>query len=383
MHRDAARDTLPRRSGVPGGESLLSKFHTQNAQLADALENAAGSGAEPYADGKAIISSLSALDEQMRKQVSAAYKQASESAGAKVDIPLQGVAQDYADVLHNFGDKVPSGVRNNFESLGLQSGTQKKVFGFEDAERLLQNINANRSNDPATNTALGKLSNAVKAAILGADDQGGVFAAPRQMAADRFALRDRVPALADAADGVVTPEDFTRKYLMNGDVDHVSALADLLRQKDPQALSLAQGQVGNQIKQSAFGMNMGGDKSFSPERFAKALQNFGGTEKLTALFGPEATDDLYTIGRVGSYIHSEPAFSPVNRSNTAGALMDMTEHIPIVGKAISAAGKRAMIAKALQGNLKDTGAIVPAPIIAPQNAVLVNAYRPVEEKQGQ
>lgn len=346
--------------GLPAGRQLLSKFNSQNSQLATALDNTVGSGGEAYKDGKAIVQSLASIDEAMQKQVSSAYKEAAQSSGAKLNVPLNGVAQDYANVLQNFGDKVPSGVRNNFEALGLQTGMQKKVFGIDDAENLLKNINANRSNDPATNTALGQLSQSVKKAVLSADDEGGVFAFPREMAAQRFALRDKIPALADAADGLIAPEDFTKKYLMNGDVDHVNALAELLSKEAPKTLDIARGQVGNELRTAAFGENLAGDKSFAPERFAKALRNFGGTEKLAGLYGPEATDDLYTIGRVGSYIHSEPSFSPVNRSNTGSALLDMAEGIPMVGKAISAVGKRQMIARALQGKLSDTSVMAPS-----------------------
>jgi hypothetical protein len=368
--------------GLPAGRQLLSKFSSQNGQLAAALDNAAGAGGEPYKDGKAIIGTLSGIDDSMRSQIGSAYKAAEQSSGAKFDVPLHGVAQDYAQVLHNFGDKVPSGVRNNFDALGLQGGTQRKVFGIDDAESLLKNINANRGIDPATNAALGQLTASVKNAILTADDQGGVFAQPRQMAAQRFSLHDNVPALADASAGKIAPEDFTRKYLMNGDVDHVKALADLLAQHSPDTLGLVRGQVGNELKQAAFGINAAGDKSFAPERFGAALKNFGGTEKLSALYGPEATDDIYTVGRVGSYIHSEPNFSPVNRSNTGSAVLDMASGIPMVGSAISAIGKRAMIARALRGELSDTGMAAETPATL-QDSLILNAARPTPIGQGQ
>lgn len=360
--------------GLPAGSPLLSKFNSQNAQLAKVLNSTVGQGQEPYQGGKQIVNALASIDDSMSKQVSSAYKAAEQSSGAKVNVPLNGLAQDYADVLHDFGDKVPTGVRNNFEALGLMSGTQNKVFGVDDAERLLKVINANRSADPATNAALTRLGSSVKNAVLGADDQGGVFAAPRQLAAQRFALHDNVPALADAAAGGIAPEDFTRKYLVNGDVDHVKALVQLLQKENPAALDTARSQVGGELQNAAFGMNMSGDKSFSPERYAKALRNIGGTEKLNALYGPEATDDLYTIGRVGSYIHTEPAFSPVNRSNTGSAVLDMASEIPVVGKAISALGKRQMIARALAGNLGDTGQITDMPGMVNTSALL-NALR--------
>jgi hypothetical protein len=359
--------------GLEVGAPLLQKFNTQNSQLAKVLSGAVGDAQEPYHGGKQIIDTLASIDDSMSKQVSAAYKAAEQSSGAKLNVPLKGLAQDYAEVLHNFGDKVPTGVRNNFDSLGLMSGTQQKVFGVDDAERLLKVINANRSADPATNAALTQLAKSVKGAVLGADDSGGVFAGPRQMAAQRFALHDNVPALADAAAGKIAPEDFGQKYLVNGDVDHVKNLVDLLQTKSPAALDVARGQVGDHIQRGAFGENMGGDKSFSPERYAKALRNLGGTEKLNALYGPEITDDLYTVGRVGSYIHSEPAFSPVNRSNTGSAVLDMASEIPVVGKAITALGKKQMIARALAGQLGDTGLLTAPP--DQLNSSIISALR--------
>jgi hypothetical protein len=359
--------------GLPAGSQLLSKFNTQNAQLGKVLSGAVGEGQEAYQGGKQIVSSLADIDNSMSKQVSAAYKAAEQASGAKLDVPLKGLAQDYAAVLHDFGDKVPSGVRNNFDALGLMSGTQQKVFDVDAAEKLLKVINANRGADPAANEALRRLSESVKGALLGADDQGGVFAAPRQMAAQRFALHDSVPALADAAAGSIAPEDFGRKYLVNGDVDHVNALVNLLQEKNPAALDVARGQVGDHIRTAAFGENMAGDKGFSPERYAKVLRNLGGTEKLGALYGPEVTDDLYTIGRVGSYIHSEPSFSPVNRSNTGSAVLDMASDIPIVGKAITSAGKKHMIARALAGDLSNTGLLAPPSGVV--NASIINALR--------
>lgn len=342
--------------GTEAGAPLLNRLQQQNGQLGTALESTVGSGGEAYADGQTVINALKGIDDSMRGQISGAYKAAEQSSGAKFNVPLQGVAQDYANVMQNFGDKVPSGVQNNFNALGLLKGTQQKIFGVDDAENLLKVINANKSNDPATNTALSQLSQSVKNAVLSADDQGGVFSVPRQMAAQRFALHDQVPALADAASGAIAPEKFTQQYLVNGSVDQVKGLANLLQTQNPTAMSAVQGQIGNMLKRAAFGENPAGDNVFTPARYAAALRNFGGTAKLSAVYGPEGTDDLYGIGRVGSYINSKPAFSPVNSSNTGSAILDMMSEIPLVGSATKAAIKNQMIARALKGDLSNTGA---------------------------
>jgi hypothetical protein len=163
--------------GTPTGSPLAMRFNQQNAQLQQAVSALAGTPSDIQTAGSAIKGSLKAIDDQMSQQVSDAYAAARASSGKNLDVPLTGVAQDYAQVLNDFGDKVPSGVRNNFEQLGLMGGTQRKTFTIDNAENLLKVINANQSNDPATNAALGQLRTSVKNAVLSADDQGGVYAA--------------------------------------------------------------------------------------------------------------------------------------------------------------------------------------------------------------
>lgn len=338
-------------SGV--GDPLLQRFASQNEQLANLLRSTTGDAAEPYQAGQKLAEALKSFDDNMRTQVSDAYKAARQSSGAQLDVPLQGVAQDYADVLHNFGDKVPSGVRNNFEGLGLMTGNQKKIFSVDDAENLLKVINANRSSDPATNKALDTLSASVKQAVLSADDQGGVFAQPRQLAAQRFALHEALPALKAASEGSVAPDDFVRKFVVNGKTDNLKAMADVLQQADPQALQMAKSQLGASLKKAAFGANPAGDKVFAPDRYAQALQSMG-TEKLGALFSPDEVDQLQAVGRVGSYINSQPAYSPVNHSNTGAVLLDHAKDVPVVGKFIDTAAKRAFVARSLKADLADT-----------------------------
>lgn len=339
--------------GTPSGQPLLRRFNNQNQALAQALDATAASGGTEYQAGKTIISALKDFDTSLRTKVTAAYQQARASAGKDMDVPLQGVAQDYAAVLHNYGDAVPSGVRNNFDSLGLTSGTQKKVFTIEDAENLLKVINRNQSNDPATANALKELTQSVKKAVLSADDQGGVFAGARKLAAERFDLWDKVPALKAAVNDSVPADNFAKRFVINGNVDDLSGLVSSLKGNDG-ALGAVRGQIGSRLREAAFGQNLAGDKAFAPERYAQALNKQLGQDLLSKVYSPEQIDSLNTIGRVGSYINSEPAFSPVNRSNTGSALIDMLNDVPVIGKVTNSLGKRAMIARALGGDLANT-----------------------------
>jgi hypothetical protein len=343
--------------GVSGiGEPLANRFNQQNTQLQQALYGLAGNPADTFQAGSAIKGSLQNIDSQMQQQVSSAYAAARASSGKNLDVPLTGVAQDYAQTLNDFGDKVPSGVRNNFNQLGLMGGTQQKTFSIENAENLLKVINANQSNDPATNAALGTLRNSVKNAILSADDQGGVYAPARAMAAQRFALQEQVPALEASATDSINPDDFVRKYVIGGKTDQVSAMADLLRSQAPDAFNEARAQIGGQLALKGFGNNVAGDAPFKPAGFAQQMQAFG-PSKLAAFYSPDEINQLNAIGRVGSYMNSFPSSAPVNTSNTASALGSLVgngvKKIPYVGGLIENAQNRALVNRALAARLSD------------------------------
>jgi hypothetical protein len=343
--------------GVSGvGEPLANRFNQQNTQLQQALYGLAGNPSDTYQAGSAIKGSLKAIDNQMSQQVSDAYAAARASSGKNLDVPLTGLAQDYAQVLNDFGDKVPSGVRNNFNQLGLMGGTQQKVFSIENAENLLKVINANQSNDPATNAALGTLRNSVKNAILSADDKGGVYAPARALAAQRFALQDKIPALEAAATDGINPDDFVRRYLIGGKTDQVGALANLLKSHDPGAFNEARSQIGAQLALKGFGNNVAGDAPFKPSGYAQQMQAFGPT-KLAAFYTPDELAQLNAIGRVGSYMNAFPSSAPVNTSNTASALGSLVgsgvKKIPYVGGLIENAQNRALVNRALAAHLSD------------------------------
>ena len=338
------------------GDPLTMRFNAQSAQLQNSLSGLAGQPADAFTAGTQLQTALKAIDDNMGQQVSDAYAAARAASGKNLDVPLQGLAQDYAQTLNDFGDKVPSGVRNNFNALGLQGGTQRRVFSVGDAENLLKVINANQSNDPATNAALGQLRTSVKNAVLGADDQGGVFAPARQLAAQRFALQDQIPALGAAVAGNVAPEDFIPRFILNGKTNDVLATANLLQQSAPSVFDQMRSQIGAQLARAGFGTNPAGDAAFSPGGYANALHQIGDA-KPGAFYSPDEIAQLHTIGRVGAYINSLPSAAPVNTSNTAGALASLAntglKNLPGFGKFFENTQNKAFVNRALAASLSN------------------------------
>lgn len=322
------------------GEPISSILTQQNQKLQSGLGGLrAGAYDDAYMAGDQVTGALKSADEGLRRSVTAAYQKARMDAGKDLDIPLQGLAQDVADVVNNFGDKVPSGVMNQFRALGIDPmnpGNQRQLFTIESADKLLKVINNNVGNDPATNRALGVLRDAVKKSVLSVDATGGPFAPAVSAAAQRFKLQEAVPALKAAAEGSIAPDDFIRRFVINGKTNEVAGMAKILKATDQAAYGQARAQIGAHLNRAAFGENVTADKTFAAERFNKALREIG-NDKLRAFFTPAEVSELKLLGRVGAYIHQAPPASAVNYSNTASTLMNLMNRVPGAPAAVSVA----------------------------------------------
>lgn len=304
------------RGAIP---EITGALREQGQKLRGLLSSYSDNAANNYDAGNSLISTLKAHDEGLRSNVSDLYTAARNSAGKDLDVPLQGLAQDYAQTLYDFGDKIPSGVRRNFEDYGLLTGQQLKRFTVQDADRLLKVINDNVGSDNATNNALSRLRNSLKNSVANSAPDGGVYAPAVKAAAQRFKLQDDVPALKAVSEDAVYPDNFIDKFIIKGKTDEVKRMAAIL---DPDSFNQAKAQIGAHLERAALGENLSGDAPFSPERFAKALRSIG-DEKLRAFYNEQEIDNFNRIARVGQYINKAPDTSAVNRSNTTvSALMN-------------------------------------------------------------
>lgn len=327
---------------LPGtGDPLLQRFQQQGQQLQEKV-GALGRGAQQaYPAGNSLMTPLRAYDERLSSDIRAAYRAARDSAGKDAELPLQGLAQDAADVIDNFGDKLPSGVVNQLRKYGIlpnQAGLEapRKLFTVEEADKLLKVINASGSRtDDATNAALSQLRGAVKRAVSepGADD---VFAPARRLAAERFGLHDSVDALAAVARGRASPDTFVDRFVLGADTDQAARLADILRRESPDAFQQARAQIGAKLGRAAFGENVAGDKPFAAERFAAALRDLG-DDKLAAFFSPAEVERLHRLSRIGAYVNQAPNRAPINSSGNWAAIQSVAARIPGVGPVLALA----------------------------------------------
>jgi hypothetical protein len=323
------------------GDPLLERMTQQGKALHGKVSEFSRKALEKYPAGEMFTGTLKKYDDDLRKSISASYKAARASAGKDQELPLQGLAQDAADVIDRFGDKVPSGVVNQLRKYGImpeQAGnpTPRKLFTVESVDDLLHVINSSGSRtDDATNAALSALRASLKKAVSepGADD---VFSGARKLAASRFALQDAVPALKDAARGKTASDDFVNKFIINGKTEDVQGLAKILNKASPEAYKQAREQIGQKLKDAAFGANAAGDKAFAAESYVKAV-NALGTDKLKAFFSADEIERIHRLGRIGAYMNSFPNAAPVNTSGNWGAITELAGKIPGMSQAANAA----------------------------------------------
>jgi len=126
-----------------------------------------------------------------------------------------------------------------------------------------------------------------------------------------------------AAINAAEPDDFVKKYVINGKVREINALADIA---GPEGQQVMRQQMLKYLEGKAFGANMAGDGSANQARFNQELNSIG-KNKLTALLGQETTDDLFAVGRVMAYIQQRPAGSAVNEANTGAAVANLLSKI--------------------------------------------------------
>lgn len=320
--------------GITGvGEPITSILGQQNKAFIANLDAMGAKNAPNVVDaGTTAISSIQKLDQTAQDKVTAAYNAFRNSTGRDLDVPLQGVAQDYARVAHDYGmDTIPQGVRNHLNDLGLLSGTQQKVFSINDAENLLKVINKNY--DPSNKqgaAALDEIRRSIQGAIVngtGADAAGTeaaqLAAQARGLAAQRFSLIDNIPAYK-AAITKAEPDKFIQKYFWNGNVSQINGMKKLLSM-DPEALGAVKSSIMGDLKQTALNDRSTQNGIFSEAQFNRTIRDQNNAKRFQALFEPKEVQGLNSLGNVAEVALLDPKAAAVNRSNTAAAAANLVQ----------------------------------------------------------
>ncbi|MBP6901035.1 MAG: hypothetical protein KBC73_13150 [Burkholderiaceae bacterium] len=322
-------------AGVDGiGEPLQQVFQRQTRGIDSRLGAMARGAGEPFDAGAQMIDLAQAGQKVRDGNVRAAYDTFRSATGRDLEVPLQGLAQDYAEAVQTFGEAIPAAVRKQFEGLGLMSGTQRRGLTIDGAEQLIKvlNANANPADKPAMR-ALGQLRGALERAITQSADTSGEGAMAAQLAkeargfaADNFRNLAATPGLRAAVEGM-EPDQFVQRYVITGKVNEIERLGEAM---GPEGRQIMAAQMARHLQQKAFGPNVAGDGKAAANAFSAELVRIG-RPKLVALFGEDGTNELLQLSRVLSYMKQVPEGATPNTSGTGQMIASL------VGKARGAA----------------------------------------------
>jgi hypothetical protein len=313
------------------GEPIQAVLQKQNTALIQNLDEfGAKLGQDVTNSGFTLRNALQATDRGEAQKVRDAYTAFKNSTGKDITVPLQGLAQDYAKVVKDFGrSTLPEGVRNNLESLGLIKGKQLKLTTIEDAEALIKNINQNYDKTkPVQMNALDQLRRSVENSIreAGANlpgEAGAVAREARKAASDRFATIESIPALKDALKGN-EPDKFVQKHILQGNVSEIDKMTKYLQANNPEALAQIQNDVMRLIKNRVTNNVSDENAKFSQAQLKKFLTDETG-QKLSKFLSAEQMNGLRQLNRVAENALIEPVSSAVNKSNTASAAANLVQ----------------------------------------------------------
>ena len=320
--------------GIQGvGEPIQRVLQEQNRALLSRLDYfGAAKGQSITTSGFTLSNALNQADEVAAQRVRDAYTAYRQSTGRNIDVPLTGLAQDYARVLRDFGkDQIPGGVRNNLNSLGLLSGKQLKVTTIDDAERLIKVINNNY--DPSkqskgTINALDELRRSLNNAIneAGANLPGQAGAAAREarkIAQERFQTIDSIPALKDALRGK-EPDKWVTKHILQGNVNEIDKMQKYLQANNPEALEQVRNDIIRHIKNRVTN-NVSDENAKFSQAGLKDFVTGPMADRLKRFLTPEQFGNLTKLNRVAENALVEPVSAAVNRSNTASAAANFVQ----------------------------------------------------------
>ena len=316
-------------------DPIAQRLAEQRQAFGNVLDNLGANRAiDRVVAGESIISSLQRGDKPREAAVNAAYQAARDSSGRYAPLNHVQFVKQANDALDSMqlGPYLPAQIRSQLNDIA----TGKLPLDVNVATQL-QSVwgAAARGGQPVERNAIGQLLTALRGTDLMPEQSAGgllpsggqpareAFQKAKNLASQRFGLMDDSPALKEVLRGTPNPDTFVARNLLGAQTKQVQATAGLL---DAEGKEVARNQIASYLERKAFGANRSGDAPFAIERFNQALDDIG-RGKLSAFFGPEEVDQLYTLGRAAAWAGKQPAGSAVNNSNTAAAAFSLMQRL--------------------------------------------------------
>ena len=299
------------------------RFQQQNQALVDNVpairERAAPDVYAPKTidSSQAIIDAYKALDSERSGTISAAYKALEDANGGA--FPVDGAA-----IARTADTMLAKKLKTEFLSPSIRSQLERFKAGeqmtFEQFEALRTNLaaeirKAERTGDGNAATAASIVRDAMEQLPI----QGEAAALKpladkaRALAKQRFDALKKDPAYKAAVDDAVSADKFFDKYVIGGHNKNVNTMIDTLGRDSPAHQHIKAGTI-NWLSDRAGIVD--GRGNFSQANYNKALKRLDDVNNFGAIFDPETSLQLKTLGNVANYTQFQPRGAFVNNSNT-------------------------------------------------------------------
>ncbi|MBC2768555.1 glycoside hydrolase family 73 protein [Pusillimonas minor] len=336
-------------SSDTGLQGLARIENENNSALIRALnQQGADTADDAYAVGQRAIDQIQGGLDSRKSQIDALYSAARDSQGRSFPLDGRSFADNAIKALDDnlAGGFLPPQIREHLNKISAG----EVPFTVDYAEQLKTVIgNLQRgATDGNARYALGLVRSALddapplplgqQTAAQGAravnpgnlpavvDDttigQDAIDAFNKARAANRSMMQwvESSPAIKAVYEGKATPDQFVNKFLVGSGVS-TKDMATIKRAvaDSPEALQSIRSYIATWLKEKALSGASDEVGKFSASNYNKALKALGGN-KLSVFFDQQEIEQLRAIGRVGSYMTTQPAGSAVNNSNS-GALV--------------------------------------------------------------
>lgn len=305
----------------------IANLALQNRQLAEnvqAIRDRVGPdvfSTNPVEHGDTLIQAYRDMDAPIRADISAKYKALEDANGGQ--FPLDGKAftqaADAALAKKMKGRFLPSAIAGDLQD--LRDGGPMTYETFENLRTNLaaEARKADRTGDGNAEAAVNIVRDSLESLPMTKETAAikPLADAARSAAKARFDAIAADPAYKAVVNETVRPDDFTRKFIINGKRDDVATMRNNLSGNDTATQTMGVSAMDH--LRDAAKIGPGSTENFSSAAFNKQLAALD--PKLRSLVDPKTADQLSTLGNVARYTTNQPRGSFVNNSNTAVAMM--------------------------------------------------------------
>jgi hypothetical protein len=335
---DLARlsDELNMRADHP---ELQRRFNEQNGQMIENVNAIRERVAPDVTDtnhvdnGAALIDSYTKMNSAREAEVSANYKALADANDGNIPVDGKAFAAATEKALGNGLVNKREFLPPTVERIVQRIGSSDQQMTFDDFTTLRTVLakearKATQAGDGNASHAISVVRDQLENIPMGAGAEALKPLADTAKNSARALFQDieKDPAWTAAINGKVTPDNFVKKFVINGARDHLSTMKTNIG-TDPVASQTIAASALNYLKERAGTPNDAGN--FSQSGYNKALNAL--RPKLDSLFDPVAAQQVETLGKVARYTQEQPRGSYVNNSNTFTAAVKGTAKAAVGG----------------------------------------------------